>query len=130
MSGPYLGLDIGLKRTGTSLSESGITARPLKIVESAYPHLEPLYKGIISLCTLHSPTTLIIGLPNHADGSQSPQAHRVIEISEELQRRLPAVAVAYWDEHGSTKAAKKEYPDLDDNLGAATLILQEYLDSL
>ena len=130
MSGPYLGLDIGLKRTGTAFSESGLQARPLIVLESAYPHLEPLYTGVLTLCQEYAPTTLVVGRPDHANGTSSQQGERVEQIAAELQNRLPAVNIIFWDEHGTTKASHRLYPSLDDNLGAATIILQEYLDSI
>ena len=130
MNGPYLGIDIGLKRTGISLSESGLQARPLIVIESAYPHLDPLYTGLMRLYEKYQPTTLVIGQPNHLDGTTSRQTDRIAEIVKEISENLPSAEIVLWDEHGTTKEAKRLYPTLDDNLGAATLILQDYLNTL
>jgi len=131
---PYLGLDIGLKRTGIAISESGLVARPLEIIENAYPHLHHLYQRVIELVKEYDVQTLVIGIPYTSDGDPTAQSERANTISDHIGEELtkaglsPEIVPA--NEIGTTQDGEHLYPGLANDLAAATLILQEYLDSL
>ena len=126
----FLCLDIGLKRTGVALSESGVVARPLLPVLKRVA----LVSDVVNLVKEWNIQSVIVGMPNRIDDSPSTQAELVTgiiqEISNALARAQLTPAIVTYNEFGTTRSAKRLYPSLDDNAGAATLLLQEYLDSL
>lgn len=133
MSSPYLGLDIGLHHTGTALSESGLVARPLEVIESKPPHQHALFKRIGELVREHDVRTLVIGMPYTADGDPTDQSEKTAKLVEQIREELgqqgfePDIVLA--NEIGSSQDGQHQYPGLDDHLSAATLILQDYLDA-
>ena len=119
-----------MKRTGVAISESGIAAYPLLPVLSR----DSLVADTVKLVMERDIRTLVVGMPNRVDDSPTPQAELVREIVEELRGALATAGltpeIVPYNEYGTTLMAKHAYPNLDDNAGAATLLLQEYLDSL
>lgn len=122
-------LDIGMKRTGVAFSESGIVASPLLPVLERHS----LIADVISLVADRNIGTLVIGMPNRIDDSPTPQTKLVEAVVVQLRDALRTAGldpeIIPYNEFGSTRSAKRRFPDLDDNAGAATLLLQEYLDS-
>lgn len=129
-----MGLDIGLKRTGIAISESGLVARPLEIVENNYPHLHQLYQRIVQLVREYDIATLVIGIPYTSSGDPTAQSERAGLISDTIAEELlkadlhPEIVPS--NEIGTTQDGEQLYPGLENDLAAATLILQEYLDCL
>lgn len=134
MSSPYLGIDIGLKRTGLAISESGLIARPLEIVETDYPHLQRIPVRITELVKEYAVQTLVVGMPYTSEGeptSQSLKAQEILtKITDALTKESLHPTIVSANEIGSTQDGNQLYPGLADDLAAATLILQEYLDTL
>jgi RNase H-fold protein (predicted Holliday junction resolvase) len=134
MPAPYLCLDVGLKRTGVALSESGILARPLRVIEVNYPHIDTLLAEAVKLVQEFEVATIIIGMPNAANNAPTRQSGVVEKIVNSLREALDGAGtqpeIVEYNEFGSTQLAQYQYPDLDDNIAAATLLLQEYLDGL
>lgn len=133
MTGPYLGLDLGLRHTGVALSESGMIARPLEVVETEGPHQHALYRRVVELVREHEVGTLVLGVPYTSAGAPTAQSERTEALIAQLQAELekaglaPELVIA--NEIGSSQDGAQRYPGLDDHQAAATLILQEYLDS-
>lgn len=125
----YLGLDIGLKRTGVAISESGIVARPLLPVLTR----QNLIPKIVTMVSDYSIKTIIIGLPNRLNDDPTPQAELIEVVILEIRTALGLAGltpnILTYNEFGTTRLAKQVFPTLDDNAGAATLLLQDYLDS-
>ena len=131
MNSPLLGLDVGFKRTGVALSESGIIASPLTVLEADRPHMSRVIKEIIVLVRNHDIQTLVIGLPYTEDGEATDQSNKVERFindlrgtlaSEDLQPTLETVNEFY-----SSREAAELYPDAPLDAAAAALILQEYI---
>ena len=129
--GPYLGLDIGTKRTGVALSESGLVAEPLGIVEGQPPHRHQIVNGIVELVEKHKIQTLVIGLPL-VNGGATQQSEWTELVIADLHTSLDAANVSFVtvDESFSTYEAIRHYKNVDKDSAAAAIILQNYLDSL
>ena len=130
-----LGLDIGEKRIGVSLSDPlGIMAGALTVIERKAD--EAALKQIIDLARENEVGCIVVGLPRSLDGSLGKQAQAVQSFVDLLKERteLPVVT---WDERLSTVAAERTLLEIGmkrdkrkkhrDSL-AASFILQGYLD--
>jgi len=130
-----LGLDIGEKRIGVSLSDPlGIMAGALTVIERTTD--DTAIKQIIVLSRENEVERIVVGLPRSLDGSLGKQAQAVQSFVDLLKERteLPVVT---WDERLSTVAAERTLLEIGmkrdkrkkhrDSL-AASFILQGYLD--
>jgi RNase H-fold protein (predicted Holliday junction resolvase) len=131
-NGPFLGIDIGLHRTGVALSESGLIAQPLETLAWKPPHAEAMLEGIAKLCVKYGIRTVVAGLPLGTDESPTEQAAITTAIIARLTTRLsahsPAPEIIVWNEFHTTQDARALYPGVDKDAAAAALILQQYLD--
>jgi putative Holliday junction resolvase len=126
-----LGLDIGDKRIGVSLSDpSGILASPFTIIHRR--DLESDIKSIKDILSLHQVERVIVGLPISMNGRQHGQADKVRNFVEFLREQI-GIPLEYRDERLSTRyvrrlmnmaGSKKSGYDAM----AAAIILQGYLD--
>jgi len=132
MNSPLLGLDIGLKRTGVALSDSGIVAHPLTVIEAKPPHINNVIQEICALLREHEVRTLVVGLPYTSDDATTTQALRVEEIITQLEEgiaRLPQPPeLVRVNEFHSSVDAKALYPHDPLDSASAAVILQSYLD--
>jgi putative transcription antitermination factor YqgF len=131
MSSPYLGLDIGTKRTGVSYSENGLLAEPIGIIEGQPPHRHQIVTGITKIVEERGIKTLVIGLPLVNGGATQQSAWTELVIFDLHNALDPAnVEIVAVDEAFSTYEAIRHYKDVDKDSAAAAIILQNYLDSL
>jgi putative transcription antitermination factor YqgF len=132
MNSPILALDIGLRRTGVALSESGLLAKPLDTIEWQPPHAHRLIEAIIQLIEQYEVQTLIVGIPLTEESETTEQAQKtaalVIQIQAALQEKQRVVDIIEVNEYHSTKDAAVLFPDLDKDAAAALLLLQEQLE--
>jgi putative Holliday junction resolvase len=128
-----LGFDYGKLRIGIAVGQD-ITGTASALCTLNCPDGRPDWDKISDLIAEWSPGSLVVGLPLHADGSDSATTLAVRSFSRELEARyqLPVYAM---DERLSSHAAKelqREIPgknkDGVDAL-AAKIILQNWLDT-
>ena len=131
-----LGLDIGDKRIGVSVSdELGITAQGR---ENIYRESDD--QAINEICELINRLHIdevVIGMPKNMNGTLGPQAEKVMKFSKALgsSARIP---IKHWDERLTTVIAQRSLTALNvkgrkkkkkvDRI-ASQLILQGYMDS-
>lgn len=132
-----LAVDPGTKRMGFALSdELGWTAQPLATYERR--GLDADVSHIRRLVLLHEVREVVIGFPLRLDGRTGPEAERVQQLIDRLERDL-GVPVTPWDERLTTKAAEQLL--IDANMSrkkrkgvvdrvAAAILLQSYLERL
>lgn len=132
-----LGLDIGTRRIGVALSDSGGTlATPYEVVTRSGDRARD-HGRIAALAEEAGAEIVVVGLPLSLDGSVGPAARTVLDEVEELRARLrPPVVV--WDERLSTAEAERRLRSAGvkgrarrrvvDQV-AATVILQAWLDA-
>lgn len=136
-SGALLGLDVGAKTIGLSVSDSSRKlALPLKTLKRTRLAADmDVLKIIINERKIAG---LILGLPLNMDGTEGPQAQSVRTFASNLRKAL-ALPIGFWDERLTTHEAgnvlmraalsrKKDDGKLD--ASAATIILQGALDRL
>ena len=135
-----LALDMGERRVGVAVSDpTGTVARPLQTLVRGSRQED--FAAIAGLVAEYDVGLVVVGRPLSLDGTEGPQARRVIRYVEALAARLP-VPVVLWDERFTTAAAReilrqsrgKKRRRQARSAGevdaiAAAVILQSYLDS-
>ena len=132
-----LGIDIGTKRIGISISDDKrLIAMPLKTVEAS--SLNEFIKEIKYLVNENNIQGLIIGDPINMDGTKGKSSQSVKDKSIIINREVN-IPIILWDERLSTVGAFNLSSQLDINVSkrvkkidenAATFILQGVLDYL
>lgn len=131
-----LSVDLGHVRTGLAVSDkSGFLASPLCVITERND--EKLIEKIAEKAVEVRAEILVVGLPKNMDGTEGESALRAREIAEKLSERT-GLPHHMQDERGTTITAhnflsegnvygKKRKQRVD--AAAATIILQDYLDS-
>ena len=138
--GAILALDHGLRRVGLAISDPGRSiASPLGRLdrpggEAGFPFE---IKTLRRLIQDHGVDRLVMGLPVHTSGRESPQARAAREWGDRIAKEL-GLAIIYVDERYSTKQADQMMREAGlsaagrkrrvDSL-AAVIILRDYLDA-
>ncbi len=135
-----LALDVGDRRIGLAITDPlGFTAQPLFTIHRTTPHAD--LKVIARFIRKHEVTTLVIGLPLHADGSFSPQAAKTQAFAAALFAAHPTLAHHMLDERLTTReahtlldqsggrhnAADRRFRQEQIDQVAAVLLLEAYL---
>jgi putative Holliday junction resolvase len=130
-----LALDIGDRRIGVALSDSGgILASPFAIIERKAE--EDDVQTILDIVSRQGAGEVVIGLPRSMNGTLGEQAKKVMAFVDRLRERTD-VSVKLRDERLSTVSAKrlmqasgsrKKGRKVRDDAAAAAIILQGYLD--
>lgn len=134
----YLGLDVGDKTIGLSISdEFGWTAQGLHVLRRVGDVDEDL-EHLHSIIRQYQVEKVIVGYPKNMNGTVGPRGERCKAFAMLVEERT-GVPVVLWDERWTTVAAEKTLIEAGmsrkkrkrvvDKL-AAVLILQSYLDSV
>ncbi|MBA4417266.1 MAG: Holliday junction resolvase RuvX [Syntrophus sp. (in: bacteria)] len=131
-----LGLDVGDKKIGISLSDNTHTlAQTLKVYRRAA--LQEDLEEFRQIIAEHEVNEIVIGLPKDLSGDMGKRAHSVAYFANKIEH-LTGLPVVLWDERFSTNEAdrvfemaginrRKRKPYID--MMASQLILQGYLDA-
>jgi putative Holliday junction resolvase len=130
-------LDIGTRRIGVALSDSGgMVATPYEVVTRSGDRSVD-HRRIAALVEEARAEVVVVGLPLSLDGSAGPAAQAILAEVDELRGVLP-VSVVTWDERLSTVEAERSLRAMRVRKGrhrqvvdqvAATVILQSWLDA-
>lgn len=132
-----LAVDLGLARTGLAISdESGFLASPVGTI--AEKDIAVLADKVAAVAAERQATEIVVGHPRNMDGSRGESAQRAESFAGALKDKT-GLPVKLWDERMTTVSAIG-YLNQTDTRGkkrkavvdtvAATIILQNYLDSL
>lgn len=135
----YLGLDLGTRTLGTSLSDTTLTIassyKTIRFDDSDYDSLLPQIKQIVEEFNV---SKIVLGLPKNMNNSLGFRAQETIEFQKKLSEYLN-MEVVFQDERLSTIEAtnylvsadisRKKRKQKVDSL-AANIILQTYLDKM
>ncbi|MDY6863769.1 MAG: Holliday junction resolvase RuvX [Thermodesulfobacteriota bacterium] len=132
-----LGLDLGEKRVGVSISdEIGFSAQPLSTIH--VNEQEAFFTQIKELVDDYGVVKIVVGLPLNMDGTLGTQGRQVMKIVKNLKNKVN-IPIRTWDERLSTVAvtknliganvSRKKRKKIVDKL-SAVFILQGYLDYL
>ena len=129
-----LGLDVGTKRIGISMSDpTGIIASPVGTIP-AKPQAEAITK-IKTICRENNVETIVVGLPKNMNNTIGPQAQYSMDFAQNFENEFNIV---FEDERLTSRQAEKilaatgrkytKDKGLTDTKSAC-IILQQYLDS-
>lgn len=131
-----MGIDYGDRRIGVAVSDAfGWTAQGVGVVEKRRDGRE--LDEIERLIREHEVSEVVVGLPKNMNGTIGPRGEICIAFAQSLREKLN-LPVHLWDERLTTVSAERTLLEADisrkkrkqvvDKM-AATLILQNYLDS-
>ena len=138
MIGRIIGLDVGDRRIGISVSDAlGITAQGVETYTRPDDDLAADVAHIIAVCRQYAPFRIVCGMPRNMNGTYGPQTEKVREFAKALKAAYPC-EYDFYDERLTTVSATRVLLDADmsrkkrkqvvDKI-AAVIILQDYLDS-
>ena len=132
-----LGLDVGDRKIGVAVSDPlRILATPIKT--RIRKDDETAILAIIELIDKYDAERIVIGLPYSLNGTIGRQAEKVISFKDKLLPML-SISISMQDERFSSVSANQKLREAGKNriklkkeidAAAATIILQDYLDSL
>ena len=128
----YLGVDYGRKRIGLAVSEAGLIAKPLKIIENKGER-----KNLIAFAEIikgHNISTIVVGLPVHKNSAMADEVNAFGHLlAWQLQVRvvfqnemLTSVEAKEVLRYGRFSGVPRKDKNMVDSV-AATMILQDYL---
>ena len=133
--GRVLGLDVGDRRIGLALSDSGgILASPLTIIEHITEKDD--IEAILKIAKERAAERIIVGLPRLMNGDIGPQAQKVQTFTEAM-RLSTKIPIEYRDERLTTVTAQRLHKESSSkkkkgiiryDAMAAAVILQDYLE--
>ncbi|MBI2849338.1 MAG: Holliday junction resolvase RuvX [Chloroflexi bacterium] len=130
-----MGLDVGDKRIGVSLSDP--TGKLATYLTTLFrKRLPDDLEAILDLVSRYNAERIVVGLPRQLDGEKGFQASKVEAFCQELASKTD-VAIDFWDERFSTVAAHRAMREIEVrrtvrkkiiDVSAAVFMLQGYLD--
>ena len=128
-----IGLDVGTKRIGVARADS--TTRIA--VPSGFITVDGTeWEEISRLAKLYSTNWFVLGLPRSNEGNETKQSQYVRSFAKELLKQIPDAKIRFQDESLTSveaedrlKARKKNYEKGEIDAEAATIILQDFLES-
>lgn len=105
-------MDHGDRHTGFAFADAlGVTQTPLATFHGPGDG-EGLLTHVAALLEERDVRTFVVGLPLNADGSESARCKTVRAFAARLSARFPARAIAFVDEHLTSKAAEDRLSEL------------------
>ena len=135
-AGRLIGLDVGTKTIGTALCDAGWSfASPALLIRRTKFQKDKI--ALAALIAEQRVTGIVIGLPLHLDGSESPRS----QSSRAFARNMEDIGlpILLWDERFSTQAVTRTLIEQDASRAkraelvdkmAAAYILQGAIDAL
>ena len=101
----FLGVDYGTQVLGTALYEVGRDPFPLPFEKLAPRNDEEAISLLQAMAQEEGIRHILLGLPLHLDGTDSPMAQRIRRFGKALALSRPPLAVFYQDEALSSQRA-------------------------
>ncbi|MBR3252852.1 endolytic transglycosylase MltG [Candidatus Saccharibacteria bacterium] len=128
-----IGLDIGTKRIGVARADSSTRIA----IPSGYILVDGSeWQKIAKLAKLYSTNWFVLGLPRSNEGNETKQSMYVRQFAKRLLKEVPEAKIRFQDEsltsveaENRLKARGKNYEKGDIDSEAATIILQDFLES-
>lgn len=130
-----LGVDFGKKRTGTAYMDMEIKIPfPCELIEES--NARKIKRALMNIIEEKKIDTVVFGLPLSDDGKENEWCFEIRRFAEFLLKSVK-VNIVFIDEYGTSKEAeyilrgkKKKIKKKNNDLVAATLILENYLNYL
>ena len=135
--GALIGLDLGTKTIGLSVSDLGRRfATPREVIRRVKFGVDA--EALLSVAEKEKVAAFVIGLPVNMDGSEGPRCQATRAFVRNMEQKTPLPFI-FWDERLSTVAAERVLIEMDVSRrkraeridsAAASFILQGALDRL
>ena len=132
----YLGLDLGTKTLGVSITDKSNTlVSPLKVIKFNFEDYDYALKELMNIINDYEIEKVILGLPKNMDGSIGFAGNRSLNFKSMLENNN--IKVELIDERLTTKMAEGIVHSNEDNVKntkdkidsiAACIILETYLE--
>ena len=124
----YLGIDYGDSKIGLALgdSESGL-AMPFKIIKN--DGLNKLLAELFMIIKTEKIDKIVVGLPINTRGKKSEQTNKTRKFADQLGEEIKQDVILHDERFSSRQAIKMRPGQRDDDL-AASIMLQDHLDSI
>ena len=128
-----IGLDVGEKRIGVAKVDSDTRiAVPIGFIEVNGSEWEEIEK----IADFNNTTFFVLGLPRSNEGNETAQSLYVRNFAKTLVSKIPEAKIRFQDEsltsveaEGRLKAKKKKYEKGEIDAEAASIILQDFIES-
>ena len=128
-----IGLDIGTRRIGVAKADSNTRIA----VPAGFILVDGSeWQKIAKLANLYSTNWFVVGLPRSNEGNETKQSQYVRSFAKELLEKIPNAKIRFQDESLTSveaedrlKARKKNYEKGEIDAEAATIILQDFLET-
>ncbi len=135
----YLGLDLGTKTLGVSISDKlGIVASTYKTIRFEEENYNSIIEELIKIINQEQIECIVLGLPKNMNNTYGDATTRTMNFKEILEKNIN-IKIVLQDERLTTKEAdsymiqagvsRKKRKQKIDSL-AANIILQTYLDKV
>lgn len=128
----FLGFDFGVKRIGIAVGQR-VTGTASALCTVNARDNAPDWEQIGALITEWRPHALVVGLPMHADGTDSAVTRAARRFAQQLEGRYRLPVHMIDERHSSQAAAELLAEEQDSKTGldamAARIILQDWLDT-
>ena len=129
-----IGFDVGSKRIGVAKADSATRiAVPIEFIEVDGSEWEE----IVRIARINSTNLFVVGLPRSNEGNETKQSLYSRQFAKKLREKIPDAKIRFQDESFTSvvaeerlKKRKKRYTKGDIDAEAASIILQDYLESL
>ncbi|MBQ7201898.1 endolytic transglycosylase MltG [Candidatus Saccharibacteria bacterium] len=128
-----IGLDVGEKRIGVAKADDSIRiATPIGFFNVDGTEWEMIDR----IAKMNNTNVFVLGLPRSNEGNETQQSVYVRQFAKKLTEKIPGARVRFQDESLTSvqaeerlKMRKKAYEKGDIDAEAATIILQDYVES-
>jgi putative Holliday junction resolvase len=130
-----LALDVGSVRIGVAVTDPlGLFAQGIAVWQAQ----EDWWAQLEECLGRYDPELVLVGMPRRTDGSDGPEAQKILKLVEELREAHPHRRFETWDERYTTVIAQRALLEADVSRGkrkqkvdkiAAALILQSWLEA-
>ena len=93
----YLGLDLGSKTIGVSISESGIIASNLETIRFTENNYDEALNLLIKTIEARQITHVVLGVPRHMNNDLGIRGQISVDFGKKIEEKT-TVKVILWDE--------------------------------
>jgi putative Holliday junction resolvase len=118
-----LAFDFGLKRIGVAIGNTLLKqAQPLTVISAATNDAK--FAAIAALIEEWEPTSCVVGLPSHPDGTEHEMTVRCRRFANQLNGRFGVATMLVDERYSSAVLSQRRGEHIDAE--AAAIILQQY----
>ena len=128
-----IGLDVGEKRIGVAKVD---TSTKIAVPVCTLNVDGSEWNEISKLTRLHNTNFIVLGMPRSNEGNETAQSLFVRNFAKKLVEKIPGVRIKFQDESLTSvvaeerlKARKKKYEKGEIDAEAASIILQDFVES-